>query len=160
MGWKAWLGVGLAGPLVAGTAMLPSDVFGEIMGIPPEDRAQINRWAEMMTSSTDPDVNPDGYAGGANEGSMNMAMYGMQFAAAHRALRPDPAGARGVFYKAPKAGQDRRIDLPALGPDSVEQAARAGLAGIAWQAGGVILLDRAATIAAADRAGVFLWARG
>ncbi len=84
----------------------------------------------------------------------------LEFAAAHRALRPDPAGARGVFYKAPKAGQDRRIDLPALGPDSVEQAARAGLAGIAWQAGGVILLDRAATIAAADRAGVFLWARG
>ena len=49
-------------------AMLPSDVFGEIMGIPPEDRAQINRWAEMMTSSTDPDVNPDGYAGGRQRG--------------------------------------------------------------------------------------------
>jgi cytochrome P450 len=65
-------------------AMLPSDVFGELMGIPAEDRPQINRWAELMTSSSDPDVNPDGYAGGANEGSMNMAMYGMNFAADRR----------------------------------------------------------------------------
>ncbi len=65
-------------------AMLPSDVFGELMGIPVEDRPQINRWAEMMTSNTDPDINPDGYTGGANEGSVNMAMYGMEFARDHR----------------------------------------------------------------------------
>ena len=39
------------------------DVFGELMGIPPEDRPQIHRWAEMqLTSGPDPDVNPDGYA--------------------------------------------------------------------------------------------------
>ncbi|HHY02544.1 MAG TPA: LpxI family protein, partial [Paracoccus sp.] len=69
------------------------------------------------------------------------------------------SGARGVLFKAPKPGQDRRIDLPAIGPDTVAQAARAGLAGIAWQAGGVLLLDREATIAAARAAGLFLWAR-
>ena len=74
-------------------------------------------------------------------------------------LRPDPNGARGVLYKAPKPGQDRRVDLPALGPRTVAQAAAAGLAGIAWAAGGVILLDRPATIAAAQEAGLFLWAR-
>lgn len=83
----------------------------------------------------------------------------LDFAARHKALRPDPGGARGVFYKAPKPGQDRRIDLPALGPDSVAQAAAAGLAGIAWEADGVILLDRDAMVAAADAAGLFLWAR-
>jgi lipid-A-disaccharide synthase len=43
------------------------------------------------------------------------------------ALRPDPKGARGLLYKAPKPGQDRRIDLPALGPATVAAAARAGL---------------------------------
>jgi DUF1009 family protein len=74
-------------------------------------------------------------------------------------LRPDPNGARGVLYKAPKPGQDRRVDLPALGPRTVAHAAAAGLAGIAWAAGGVILLDRPATIAAAQEAGLFLWAR-
>ncbi len=84
----------------------------------------------------------------------------LDFAAAHAgALRPDPKAGRGVFYKAPKPGQDRRIDLPTLGPATVARAAKAGLAGIAWEAGGVILLDRAAMVAAAEAAGLFLWAR-
>lgn len=83
----------------------------------------------------------------------------LDFAARHMALRPNPTGARGVFYKAPKPGQDRRIDLPTLGPDSVAQAAAAGLAGLAWQAGGVILLDRDESIRRAQAAGLFLWAR-
>ena len=74
-------------------------------------------------------------------------------------LRPDPAQGRGLFYKAPKPGQDLRIDLPALGPRTVEQAAAAGLGGIVWQAGGVICLDLPAMIAQANRAGLFLWAR-
>lgn len=74
-------------------------------------------------------------------------------------LRPDPNGARGVLYKAPKPGQERRVDLPALGPETVRRAAAAGLAGIAWEAGGVMLLDRAAMVAEADAAGLFLWAR-
>lgn len=81
----------------------------------------------------------------------------LDFAALHGGLRPDPNGARGVFYKAPKPGQDRRIDLPTLGPDSVMQAARAGLAGIAWEAGGVILLDRDEAVRRAQAEGLFLW---
>lgn len=83
----------------------------------------------------------------------------LDFAAAHQALRPATSGARGLLYKAPKPTQDRRVDLPAIGPDTVAQAARAGLAGIAWAAGGVMLLDREATITAAQAAGLFLWAR-
>lgn len=83
----------------------------------------------------------------------------LDFVACHADLRPNPKGARGVFYKAPKPGQDRRIDLPTLGPDSVTQAAAAGLAGIAWEAGGVILLDRVESIRRAELAGMFLWAR-
>jgi UDP-2,3-diacylglucosamine hydrolase len=79
--------------------------------------------------------------------------------AALGALRPDAASGRGVFYKAPKEGQDRRMDLPALGPDTVRAARDAGLAGIAWEAGAVICLDQAQMIALADQAGMFLWAR-
>jgi cytochrome P450 len=72
---------------------VPSQVFGELMGIPPGDRAQINRWAEIMTGSTDPDVNPDAtdsYSSGANEGSVEMAMYGMRFAESRRAHDGEP----------------------------------------------------------------------
>lgn len=83
----------------------------------------------------------------------------LDFVARHAGARPNPRGARGVLFKAPKPGQDRRIDLPALGPHSVEGAARAGLAGIAWEAGGVMLLEAEAAVAAAREAGLFLWAR-
>ncbi len=41
----------------------------------------------------------------------------------------------GVLVKAPKPGQDRRFDLPSIGPRTVENVARAGLAGLAVTAG-------------------------
>lgn len=65
----------------------------------------------------------------------------------------------GLFYKAAKPGQDRRIDLPAMGVQTVQRAAEAGLAGICWQAGGVICLDLKAMQALALTRGLFLWAR-
>ncbi|KGJ09531.1 LpxI family protein (plasmid) [Paracoccus versutus] len=84
----------------------------------------------------------------------------LEFARLHAGLKPDPKGAGGVLYKAPKPGQDRRIDLPTIGPETVTQAAEAGLAGIAWEAGSVILLDRTEAMRRAQAAGLFLWARG
>ena len=83
----------------------------------------------------------------------------LAFAGLHAGLKPDPNGPKGVLYKAPKPGQDRRIDLPTIGPDTVRQVAEAGLGGIVWQAGSVILLERDAAIACAEQAGLFLWAR-
>lgn len=71
-------------------------------------------------------------------------------------LRPK---ARGVLFKGPKPAQDRRMDFPAIGPGTMQNAAKAGLAGVVVEAGGVMILDRAATVAAADAAGLFLWAR-
>jgi len=66
---------------------------------------------------------------------------------------------KGLFYKAPKPGQDRRIDLPALGVQTVRNAAAAGLGGIVWAAGGVICLDLPAMQKEAAARGLFLWAR-
>jgi len=74
-------------------------------------------------------------------------------------FRADPAGSRGVLLKAPKPGQDWRIDLPAIGPDTLRAAAAAGLAGVVVEADGVLVLGRDATLAAADAAGLFLWGR-
>ncbi len=62
----------------------------------------------------------------------------------------------GVLVKAPKPQQDRRIDLPSLGPATVERAAQVGLAGIAFEAGGAIVPDVQHLIAAADAAGLFV----
>jgi DUF1009 family protein len=66
-----------------------------------------------------------------------------------------PAGT-GVLVKAPKPGQDRRFDLPTIGPRTVENAARAGLAGVAVTAGSTIIADAAEVAAAADRAKIFV----
>ena len=74
-------------------------------------------------------------------------------------LRPDPGRGRGLFYKAPKPGQDRRIDLPTLGVETIRRAAAAGLGGVAWQAGAVICLDLPAMVAEAQALGLFLWSR-
>jgi UDP-2,3-diacylglucosamine hydrolase len=65
-------------------------------------------------------------------------------------------GPGGVLVKAPKPGQERRIDLPGVGVDTVEAAARAGLRGIAVEAGGALIIDRAKVAARADALGVFV----
>jgi DUF1009 family protein len=62
----------------------------------------------------------------------------------------------GVLVKAPKPGQDRRFDLPSIGPRTVENADAAGLSGIAVIAGGTIVAEPQALIAAADKAGLFV----
>jgi DUF1009 family protein len=67
--------------------------------------------------------------------------------------RPGPGG---VLVKCAKPGQDRRADLPALGVATVRNAAAAGLRGIAFEAGGTILADKSAMVAAADGAKLFL----
>ena len=65
-------------------------------------------------------------------------------------------GPGGVLVKAPKPGQERRADLPTIGQRTIEGAAAAGLRGIAVEAGATFVIDRAATTAAADRAGLFV----
>jgi DUF1009 family protein len=65
-------------------------------------------------------------------------------------------GLGGVLVKLAKPGQDRRADLPTIGPATLANAAAAGLRGVAFEAGGTLMSDRAATIAAADEAGLFL----
>jgi UDP-2,3-diacylglucosamine hydrolase len=76
-------------------------------------------------------------------------------------LRKERGGRRrrpaGVLVKAPKPGQEERVDLPTIGPETVERAARAGLAGIAVSAGRVLIADRAAVLGAADKHGLFLF---
>ncbi len=63
--------------------------------------------------------------------------------------------AKGVLCKAPKPGQDWRIDLPSIGVGTMEAAANAGLGGVAVQAGGVLVLGLAETVAKADELGLF-----
>ncbi len=67
--------------------------------------------------------------------------------------RPGPGG---VLVKLVKPGQDRRADLPTIGPRTIAAAAAAGLRGVAYEAGGTLVTDMAACVSAADAAGLFL----
>ncbi|BCP53671.1 hypothetical protein K32_22880 [Kaistia sp. 32K] len=62
----------------------------------------------------------------------------------------------GVLVKAPKPGQDRRLDLPSIGPRTIELAAEAGLAGVAVEAGGVIAANIEDIVRIADETGLFI----
>jgi UDP-2,3-diacylglucosamine hydrolase len=75
------------------------------------------------------------------------------------ALPADLRPRGGLFYKAAKPGQDRRIDLPTLGVETLRRVSAAGLAGLCFQAGSVICLDLPAMQAEAKALGLFLWAR-
>ena len=64
--------------------------------------------------------------------------------------------AGGVLVKAPKPGQDWRFDLPSVGPQTIEGAARAGLSGIAVLAGGAIIAEPQRVAALADARNIFV----
>jgi DUF1009 family protein len=61
-----------------------------------------------------------------------------------------------VLAKAAKPGQDMRFDVPAVGPETMRLCAPSGISAVFLETGRTMLLDRDATIAAADRAGVAL----
>lgn len=69
-------------------------------------------------------------------------------------LKRDAPG--GVLVKVRKPAQDRRVDLPTIGVETVRGAVAAGLRGIAIEAGGSLVIDRAQVAAAADDAGLFV----
>jgi hypothetical protein len=80
-----------------------------------------------------------------------------RIAAMRRSRRVKLDGPAGVLVKRPKPGQDVRVDLPAIGPKTVVKARRAGLRGIAVEAGSVVIVERSKTLSDAGRAGLFLF---
>ena len=65
-------------------------------------------------------------------------------------------GGGGVLVKVAKPQQDRRVDLPTVGPDTVRAVAKAGLKGIALESGSALIVRRDEMIRLADRLKVFV----
>ncbi len=72
------------------------------------------------------------------------------------ALRGTGYKRAGVLIKAPRPGQDLRVDMPAIGPDTIAAAVAAGLAGVAAVAGGVLLCEREEMRRKAEAQSVFI----
>lgn len=64
--------------------------------------------------------------------------------------------ARGVLVKCAKPGQEARADLPSIGPNTIDGAHAAGLAGIAVEAGHSLILDGPEMIERANALGLFV----
>lgn len=64
--------------------------------------------------------------------------------------------ASGVLVKAPKPGQEERVDMPTIGPETIVKAAAAGLSGIAVAAQHVLIAECKHTIETADERKLFL----
>ena len=61
------------------------------------------------------------------------------------------------MVKAPKPRQELRIDMPTIGPETVELAYRIGLSGIAVQADGVLVIDEEEVVRLVDKLGLYLY---
>lgn len=61
-----------------------------------------------------------------------------------------------VLLKMCKPNQDKRVDLPCIGPKTVEYIAKYGFSGVAVEAGKTLILDKNETIALANKLGVFI----
>ena len=62
----------------------------------------------------------------------------------------------GVLVKCKKPQQDERVDLPTIGPDTIEQLRHSGLAGVAVEAGASLILDKDQVIEKANEYGIFV----
>ncbi len=89
----------------------------------------------------------------AAEGTDKMIERVAELRSAGRVSTPPGVG---VLVKAPKPRQDRRFDLPTIGPQTVRNVVRAGLAGIVAVAGDAMMVDPGEIVAVADQGGVFV----
>jgi DUF1009 family protein len=71
-------------------------------------------------------------------------------------LRGTAGAPVGVLAKAPKSGQDRRVDLPTIGVETIAAVAAANLAGIVGEASAMLIVDRDAAVKLADELGLFI----
>lgn len=127
-----------------------------------DDQKDITRAIEIVTALGQADVGQgavvaQGICLGLESIQGTDAM--LRFVAANPHRLPDKKGSKGILLKAPKPGQDWRTDLPAIGPDTFDLVAKAGLAGVVVQAGGALILGMDETISAADELGLFLLGR-
>jgi len=66
------------------------------------------------------------------------------------------AGKPPVFIKVVKPDQDTRVDLPVIGPRTMECVIRNGIKGLAVEAGGTIFLEKEKVLKMADNAKIFV----
>lgn len=113
--------------------------------------AMLARLGSAPSGSTDPDPLTWGFTALTDAATTALDWLGGRETA-------DNSGA--ILCKAPKPAQDRRVDLPTIGPGTAMRAADGGLDGIVIAADSVFVIDQPAVLRILDDRGLFLWVRG
>jgi UDP-2,3-diacylglucosamine hydrolase len=144
---------------IAPRLVAPVGPFGG-RGVSPDDEADIAFGKDLLEALSRFDAGQAVVVGAgralaieAAEGTDAMLARVADMRAGGRLRRQRPAG---VLVKAPKRGQDLRLDMPAIGPDTIHGAARAQLRGVAVAAGCVLVVERERCAREADAAGLFV----
>jgi UDP-2,3-diacylglucosamine hydrolase len=144
---------------IAPELLAPSGVLGRVRPTAEDERAAALGFA-MLADLSAYDVGQATVVAGARILAIEGPEGTDRMLARARGLRRPWGRARGmtggVLVKTAKAGQDLRVDLPAIGPKTAAESRRAGLRGIAIGAGTTLIIDREATVRAADENGLFL----
>lgn len=147
----------------------PKDIAPELL-MPPgplgarmpgeQDRADIARGLALLNATSPFDIGQAVVVANnhilALEGPEGTDQMLTRVAELRRNRRINTPTGTGVLIKAAKLGQDQRIDLPVIGPPTVEAVSAAGLAGIAVVAGSTIVAEPERIAAAADGAKIFV----
>lgn len=142
---------------VLGNLVVPAGLLGR-HSPKPEHQTDIRRAAEVASVIGALDIGQGAVVSGGVVIAVEAAEGTDAMLARCAQLLPATADRRGVYAKLPKPGQERRIDLPAIGVSTVRLAAAAGLAGVVFEAEGVLIIDLANVVRVADELGVFLLA--
>ena len=144
---------------VAPEILVPEGTLGRVQAVE-RDRADIALGLDYLRATGPFDVGQAVVVAGKHVLAVEAAEGTDQMLARVAEMRANgrvrSASGSGVLVKAPKPGQDRRFDLPSIGPQTVDGVARAGLAGIAVVAGSTIVAEPALLYPAADRANIFV----
>ena len=84
-------------------------------------------------------------------------LVGLETRSGTDALIAGSPGPGAILGKVVKPGQDRRFDMPAIGPSTILAARMVGLSGIAVEEGGVLLLNRTRIYEHCHRHGISLF---
>ena len=141
---------------IAGGMLARRGVLGSSQ---PDDRdlADISRAVEVLTAIGAADV---GQAVVVQDGLLLgvEAIEGTDALIARATgLRRDGRGP--VLVKMPKPAQDHRVDLPTIGPATIQACTRGGFAGVAVESGKCLLVDEQRVVELADAAGMFVLGR-
>ena len=133
--------------------LIKKGVYGRVVPTA-QDTADIQRGAEVARKLGEADV---GQAVIVQQGLV-LAVEGIEGTDAliRRSQNLRRKGGRGVLVKAAKPQQDRRADLPTIGPDTVRAVAESGFAGIAVQADSVLFSEAERAVKLANQLGVFI----